>query len=343
MNIKAIILISLLFCTVILNAQTDFRPGYVIKANADTIRGMIDYRSGLLMSSVCKFKDKNDVITEFLPADIEGYRFVNGKYYVSKSLDGEMAFFECLIQSRASIYYRQDEKTFHYYVDKADLKLAEIPYSEEVHYINGKKVFIKSKRHIGILQYYMQDAPALVSEIQAMKKPQHQNLIRLAEKYNNSFEDNRSPIVFANNTPFLQVDIEGLAGIVNYENIVDLKDVNYTQVGVIAYFWMPRTSEKVFFKTGFLYSKVSDIDGRQYGLLKIPTHVGYIAPKTYTVRPSFSVGLLSPSYSGGVSLKINKSINLGVQGWLNYNFKEVAWIPNRLLNYSILGSLYIDL
>ncbi|MFO7658726.1 MAG: hypothetical protein R6W78_16825, partial [Bacteroidales bacterium] len=115
------------------------------------------------------------------------------------------------------------------------------------------------------------------------------------------------------------------------------------QSGVIANIWMPRTNEKIYFKTGFLYSKVEDTNGKKYGYLAVPIHIGYLAPNTYKIRPSVSIGLLSPSYSGGIMIKINKQLNIGIQSWVNFGFDKVVWIPSQLYNYSVLGNIYIEL
>ncbi|MFO7657434.1 MAG: hypothetical protein R6W78_10230, partial [Bacteroidales bacterium] len=86
----------------------------------------------------------------------------------------------------------------------------------------------------------------------------------------------------------LKVNLEAVAGLLKFENIKDLNDRYCFQSGVIANIWMPRTNEKIYFKTGFLYSKVEDTNGKKYGYLAVPIHIGYLAPNTYKIRPSVS-------------------------------------------------------
>ena len=69
MKIKLLIVCALLTAS-ILNAQTDFRPGYVIGFSGDTLYGEIDYRGDLLMGSLCKYKSPDGTITEYTPYDI---------------------------------------------------------------------------------------------------------------------------------------------------------------------------------------------------------------------------------------------------------------------------------
>jgi hypothetical protein len=188
----------------------------------------------------------------------------------------------------------------------------------------------------------MNDAPELQSRIQSVKKPQHKNLIKLAEEYHYAVCEGEKCIIYEKKQPFLKVNIEGVAGVVNFENVEGLNDKYYFQSGVIAHFWMPRTNEKIYFKTGFLYSQPEQ-NGEKKNHLKVPTHIGYMVPNTFRIRPSLSIGLLSPSYSGGVAFKINKRINIGIQSWVNFDYDKAPWIPSKLLNYSFLGSLYIEL
>jgi len=335
--------LGLLISIGILNAQTDFRPGYVINKNGDTIFGQIDYRGDLLMSSKCKFKDADNEIKEYFPNDIAAFRFIDSKYYVSKEINGKNFFLEYLIKGKVNMYYIRDDKGDHYYLDRDDMELAELPYEEGVKDVDNKKVYYKTKQHIGILNYYMKDAPGFQSRIQRLETPEHQSLIRLAEDYHNTVCEGEQCVIFEKKQPSLKVNLEVVAGVVNFENVEDLNDRYYFQSGVIAHFWMPRTNEKIYFKTGFLYSQLEDTDGRKYGYIKVPTHIGYLAPNTYRLRPSFSIGLLLPSYSGGFAIKINKRINFGVQSWVNFKFEKVPWIPSQLLNYSILGNIYIEL
>lgn len=343
MIFRRLIFSGLLISTSFLKAQTDFRPGYIINTCGDTIFGEIDYRGDLLMSSICKFKSTENRITEYSPNDIIAYRFIDSKYYVSREVNLERVFLEYLIKGQVNIYYQRDVKGDHYYLEKQDVKITEIPYEEGIKYVEDKQIFYESTRHIGLLSIYMQDAPDFQSRIQTIKKPDHQNLIKLAEDYHNNVCLVEKCIIYEKKKPLKKVNLEAVAGIVNFNHVPGLHDKYYFQSGIIAHFWMPRSNEKIYFKTGFLFSQIEDTFGNKYGYLKIPTHIGYLAPNTYRIRPSFSFGLLSPSYSGGVALKLSKHINIGIQSWVNFYFKKLLWIPSQLFNYSLLGTLYIEL
>lgn len=335
-----------------MNAQTDFRPGYVIEKSGDTLYGNIDYRGDLLMSSICKFKNTDNIIHDYYPDDILAYRFIESKYYVSREVNQRKVFLEYLIKGKVSIYYMRDEKGDHYYLDKDNVGLTEMPYEEGIKYIDDKEVFHESKIHIGLLNYYMQDAPEFQSRIQTIKKPEHKNLIRLAEDYHNSVCKDEKCIIYEKQLPPLKINLEIVSGIVKIEKVFGIRadsiyapgfvDKYYFQNGIIANFCLPRFDERWYFRTGLLFSRPKNENLKSY-YIKVPVHVGYLAPKTFRIRPSVSIGLFSPSYSGGFAVRINKKINLGIQSWINFGYNKFIWIPSQLYNYSILGNLYIDL
>jgi hypothetical protein len=54
MKFKALIFNALLFESFFIQAQSDFRSGYIIKAEGDTIAGLINYRGDLSMAEECQ-------------------------------------------------------------------------------------------------------------------------------------------------------------------------------------------------------------------------------------------------------------------------------------------------
>lgn len=343
MRLKNLLIVGILFSTAIVHAQTDFRQGYIIKTMGDTIYGFIDYRSDLLMGTLCRFKDNNNTIIEYSPYDISAFRFIDNKYFVSREINNRSVFLEFLIKGKVNIYYLRDDDGDHYYIDKEGEKLLEIPYEEGIRYVDQGQRYYISKTHIGILNYYMQEAPQFKTRIQSMRKPEHINLIKLAKDYHNAVCKDEECTIFEKKHPFLKINIEGVAGTVNFENVDDFVDKTYFRGGVLLHFWMPRSNEKLYFKTGLLYSNVEEFDGKTTSSIKIPAHIGYLASKTYAIRPSFSIGLISPSYSLGFIVRIDKNAYFGVQGWTNFYSDKLMWVPAKLYNYSFFGNLYIEL
>jgi len=349
MKRKGLLILGFVFMTGILAAQKNFRPGYVIKAAGDTLIGEIDYRGDLLMGQICGFKT-NAAADEikYTPADIVGYRFNDGKYYVSKNINGKMVFVDYLVKGYLNLYYLRDNNGDHYFLRKGDTDLVEIPYEEGIRVKDGKEYFYKSTKHIGVLNYFTQEVPELQSRIASMVMPEHNNLIKLVENYNNKVGKDQACIVFDKVSPFLKVDLEVLGGVASYTTKLDLRDKNYFQMGVIGHFWMPRTSEKIFCRTGIIWSHVDVINLGSRILYYIPVQLEYVYPKGI-VRPRFAFGLtFSPqlqsfSYMGGVDIKLHKSVSLGVSVDMNIYPNDFFVISDDIRSLSAMVGLVIKL
>jgi len=339
MKTNKLILFVLVISMKLSFGQSDFRPGYIIKNQNDTVYGEIAYQCDLFMSSSCHFKDSNNIIVDYSPNDIVAYRFIDNKYFISREVNYKKVFLECLVKGEVSFYYMRDEDGDHYYIEKEGEKFAEIPYSKG---FDNDLYQSKYKRHTGLLTYYMQDAPELKSEIQSLERPEQRNLIKLAEDYHNAVCNGRQCIIYEKKQLPFKVNIEVISGVVNFTD----GDKSNFSTGFLAHFWLPRANEKLYLKVGYRYipkikknKKFED----EFFSYTVPFHLGFLALDTHCIRPSFSVGLFSPSYSGGVIVKVSKNINLGVQGWLDFSKDVIPWIPEQLGAYSLYGSLYIDL
>ena len=82
-------IVLLAISAIVTMAQTNPKPGYVIKNNGDTIRGNIDFRTNEKLSKQCVFwADGGSGGMTYKPGDIEGFRFDNGgKYFVTRRLN----------------------------------------------------------------------------------------------------------------------------------------------------------------------------------------------------------------------------------------------------------------
>lgn len=84
-----------------IQAKSDFRDGYIITINKDTIFGKINYGSESINSKLCIFKTATGT-TEYTPAQIFGYGFVNDRYFSSQILKDR--FVEVLVEGEINLY-----------------------------------------------------------------------------------------------------------------------------------------------------------------------------------------------------------------------------------------------
>lgn len=129
---KIILFAIFAFSAAIAMAQTNPKPGYVITNNADTIRGIIDFRTNEKLSRQCDFwANGGSVKTTYKPGDIEGFRFENnGKYFVTRRLnvtgEPELYFAEFMVHGKMNLYCITHNSDEFYFFEREDGEMAEL-------------------------------------------------------------------------------------------------------------------------------------------------------------------------------------------------------------------------
>ena len=68
------IFIVIVFSSLQLAAQSDFRKGSIITNNGDTVSGLIDYKPDYILHTICLFKfTESDSIHNYKASDIKGF------------------------------------------------------------------------------------------------------------------------------------------------------------------------------------------------------------------------------------------------------------------------------
>jgi hypothetical protein len=230
--------ILFLFLVIIAYPQRDFRPGYVISNNHDTIRGYLLYKAANT-STVCSFKKAIDVKqTDYDPSDILAFRFNDGKYYISKEAPVEngnkLVFLEFLIKGKANVYYMRDG-TDHYFIEKENGRIIELTEQEKTLTDENGTEYVKPGQYTGKLKSVLSDCPAIFPEVDQVHL-NHSSLIRLAKDYHVKVCKDEQCIVFERNKKPVHVRF-GVYGGVAINNVKfggRLTRVN-TSGGIIQY------------------------------------------------------------------------------------------------------------
>ena len=117
------------------NAQTDFRPGYVLPLIGDTLKGEVDQRDGRLSAQRCRFRVKaGETATTYYPGQARAYGLAKGgSYYRVQAVPagdsllaaGTRYFMEVLVDGPAQLYFLRSEQSHErYYVVSPVLPLA---------------------------------------------------------------------------------------------------------------------------------------------------------------------------------------------------------------------------
>ena len=285
-----------LLVVILLQAQSDFKPGYVIKSIGDTLFGEINNLGYIQLGKICIFRNNaKEKATNFYPNNILAYRFIDGKYFISKEVNNKKVYLEFLIKGRLNIYHYRDNSD-HYYLEKDSVPLTELLYKDIIKEDDtGKEYIRKNNKYIGLLNYYLNDAPELQTEINSIKIVDPKNLITLAENYHKAVCDGDKCIVYEKKLPPLKVNLEITGWFVSGKNNNDYSQLSQINGSVTAHIWLPNISEKIYFRTGFCYLSANYINNYYLNkigntLIYIPVQFEYIYPKGI-IRPKIAVGL----------------------------------------------------
>ena len=329
LNFNFFIIMLFVFFSQSAYSQSNFKNGYIIKNNGDTLYGLINDVGSNYMCKNCKFKkSKNDIEQNFSPKDLNSFRINNGRYFITNKLNDNLVFIEKVISGKLNIYYFEDLKNNKYFLSKEVGKLEEIPYKEGIIEENGKNYFQKTNKHIGILKYHTQDAPELGNMIEKIDKPTHKNLIALSKEYQKITQKNKEYIVYNEKIWHFKMDIEPIIGvntIINHSNFVSS---SYLQYGAITHFWLPELSENFYVRTGLKLSYIKAKDLTNTIFYKIPMQLEYVKElnKNARVKAAFGFSIFNPtSFSADRSLNeglsFNNYIDLSLSGMFGFERK----------------------
>ena len=202
--------ISFLLLTLILlevfgsvNAQSNFKPGYIMTNTNDTVYGLIDYRTDAMNATLCKFKageDKADVV--YYPGDIAGYRLPDeGKYYVTREVtikdEPFILFLEYLVKGMMNLYYcEMNEQTYYFFERNGEMtEITKKPDDIENMHI------IRDNKYKNFINYYFRDYPSILNNVEKLDFNQ-KSFINLAKRYHDvTCTTGEACIVFENEHP----------------------------------------------------------------------------------------------------------------------------------------------
>jgi hypothetical protein len=187
-------LVILLLSSICGLAQSDFRPGYYVKSNGDTVRGLIDYRGDVFNAYNCHFRFEPGKETQDLtPHNILAYRIDNGKLYVSKTVtidkygshkivdeyhDREAkitpveketlsVFLECLVRGEVSTYFlRTRDGVDYFFLEKKQGEIQTLDNNVVVYRSpEGIERIKNTNQYRAAIGYVAKDYPDLRSEV----------------------------------------------------------------------------------------------------------------------------------------------------------------------------------
>jgi len=213
-----LVLVLLIVILTTIKAQSVFKEGFIITNQNDTIDGLVDYRSEIRNMRVCKFKiDEGSEVQTYLPGSIRGYRFTDGKFFISKYIETESVsdtvFVEFLLKGISNLYYYYNSNYSAYFIELDNGQLLELHEDKEVVEKDGV-FYIKDKsKYQGKLIYAFKDCPEIRRDVENVKIG-HKSLIELTKKYHDYICSDEQCIVYEKKIPLLKVQLIPMMGYV---------------------------------------------------------------------------------------------------------------------------------
>ena len=327
MKLRILVFIFLSSLGNIISGQTNFRPGFIITNDFDTINGFVDFRGDIRNSRICVFK--NDSSTEpsiFSPNDIQGYRIFDGKFYVSRSIvkdSLEVAIFlEYLVDAITDLYYYRDNTGDHYFLQKEGEGFIELQNTQIEVSTPEQRYLTRSNRYKGILKATLSDCAEIWPDIDHAGF-NHNDLIQIASDYHGYVCEGEDCIIYEKQLPAVILTYGPIIGM-NYSSLKFVHDKLYSnydfksdfsvQGGFSLNVQLPRINEKlscqldIMVGNNYYYSDNKDANDFEVVYTDIHIHLTAIRSSlllkyTYTkgkIRPSVFAG-----WTGNFLLKSN--------------------------------------
>lgn len=257
--------ISLIFLSaaVSLHAQGDFKPGYIILTDQDTIHGQIKINSEARNARTCIFRtDENAEASSYGPGEINAYRITGGKYYVSHTIEEEgqqkEVFLEYLVNGMADLYYLRNDNSEAYFIQKEGENVLELT-------------------DIRLLKAAFSDCYEIQPSLDRATLS-HKSLVGMTVKYHDYVCDGEVCINYSKESSGLKVQVGPVAGYfmspvrLNGAELFEAFDFGNTRVpmfGVQIRLGSQRLGEHVSFQFGTQYSQhsfqtMAEVDGKLY-------------------------------------------------------------------------------
>lgn len=181
---------------------TNFRKGYIISLENDTISGLVDFRLDEENMCFVNFQAEGETnARQYFPGEITGYRLVDdGKFYVSKEIEirdnkRQTVFVEYLVQGIKNLYYYKLNEQDFYLIEGAVGEL--IVLSKKPDEFENLRI-IEDVKYKGMLKYVFKEYEQVHKQTDKAQF-KRKDLIKLTKDYhNNVCEDGSTCIIFEN-------------------------------------------------------------------------------------------------------------------------------------------------
>ncbi|PKV67055.1 porin family protein [Pontibacter ramchanderi] len=217
--------------TVPATAQSDYKPGYVVMPQGDTLRGQVSYRTDLAGKTIGFKRDNQSATASYTANDLAGYGFPGDRNYRTRTLDhadtlaAEYVFMQELVRGTMSLYVYKGT----YFVEKKDNpdKLHKLYITKE-EYVNqyGVTALRDINHHVRVLNTLMLDCFAMLSKVERVKLAE-KSLVDLVREYNSCAGDPEGQTTFKESKKWFAIRPGFVGGISHTSLEFSAKDERY--------------------------------------------------------------------------------------------------------------------
>ena len=248
-------------------SQSNFQAGYYISWENDTVQGLINNRGETGNFRSCTYKkDEISKSTKFSAEEIQAYRFIDDKYYVSKKINTtrgeEQVFVEFLVNGISNLYFFRDPDNYLYLIEDENGNLLELFNEEETIFVEGKgEVSRNTYRHIRMLKLAFANCMEIQPRVEQAQLT-HKSLIKLTKDYHSYVCDDEECIVYEKMVPPIKILFAPIVGFTTsnlkfdkgfYSGFTYDQDINLT-FGIQINAALPRVNDGISVQLDLLYS-----------------------------------------------------------------------------------------
>ncbi len=192
--------IILVINTLSVYSQFDYRLGYIVTNEGDTVKGYIEYGNARNRAYYCYFKKDSTLKPhKYLPDELKSITVGNYRYSVSKEvyLNGQKQrlFLEYLVKGAMNLYYFIDQNAAEYYFIEKEGVLYELTNAPKEKTIDGKKYIGTTNKYIRTLKFLTRESPGTTKLLEKMDFGPR-SFIKITKDYHDNICDTAECIIY---------------------------------------------------------------------------------------------------------------------------------------------------
>jgi len=180
--------------------QYDYRKGFIVTHDNDTIRGYVEYGNARTNTYACFFKtDSLATPVKYSPQELKEINIDDSRHYVSKEVQingiPQKLFLEYLLKGSLNLYFLIDRRNAKYYFIEKEGVMYELSNEQRLKYIDGKRYRVNSKKYIGVLKCLVKESPTAFSKVESTDFD-HKSFIQIVRDYHHDICDSKDCIIY---------------------------------------------------------------------------------------------------------------------------------------------------